>query len=302
MDTITSPGAPDSGTPHRSGYVALVGRPNAGKSTLLNALVGRKLSIVTAKPQTTRHRILGLLSEETYQIILLDTPGVLEPRYGLQERMMDTVHSTMAEADVVVFLSDATKPVDTEGLDLLGQRRAILVLSKIDLLAQDEVLPKAEAYAALHPFEEIVPISALKHFNLDRLLRLLVDRMPVGPAYYDKEQVSEHPERFFVAEIVREKIFQHFRQEVPYATTVNVTQFQEREAPDKFLIDAEIVVERDTQKGILIGKGGEALKKIGTWARRDIEIFLDRPVFLRLFVKVRDDWRNKKTFLDSYGY
>lgn len=326
MDTITSSGAPDGGalpdpassatpvpaesaptaaatpTVHRSGYVAIIGRPNAGKSTLLNALIGKKLSIVTAKPQTTRHRILGLLSADDYQIILLDTPGVLEPRYGLQERMMETVHSTMAEADLVLFLADATRPIDEEAIAMLTPQPTFLVLSKIDLLPAHEALPLAEAYGALHPFEEIVPISALKKRNLDRLLDLIVARMPAGPAYYDKDQLSEHPERFFVAEIIREKIFQAFRQEVPYATTVNIAQFLERPAPEKLLIDAEIVVERPTQKGILIGKGGEALKKIGTWARRDIETFLDQPVFLRLFVKVRDDWRNRDVFLDSYGY
>lgn len=287
---------------HRSGYVALVGRPNAGKSTLLNALVGRKLSIVTHKPQTTRHRVLGLLSEDGYQVVLLDTPGLLEPRYGLQERMMATVQSTIAEADLLLFLADSTREPDESMLKALGDRPAILVLTKIDLLSQDQVLPRAEAFAKLYPFEEIIPISAAKSFNLERLVELVIARMPLGPPYYPKDQVSEQPERFFVSEIIREKIFEVFRQEVPYATAVNIVAYQEREAPDKDLIDAEIVVERPTQKGILIGKGGEALKKIGTYARRDIEAFTGRPVFLRLFVKVRDDWRNRDTFLDAYGY
>ena len=300
METAPDPRpTPDA---HRSGYVALVGRPNAGKSTLLNALVGRKLSIVTPKPQTTRHRVLGLLSEGDYQIVLLDTPGFLEPRYGLQTRMMETVRETMAEADVVLYLADATRGVDDEGLALLGGRPAILVLTKIDLLAQEEVLPVAEAYAAAYPFEEIVPVSAMKGFNLDRVLKLVLDRMPLGPAFYPKDQISEHPERFFVAELVREQVFRQFREEVPYATAVNVVAYEEREPPEKDLIDAEIVVERATQKGILIGKGGAALKRVGTNARREIEAFTGRPVFLRLFVKVRDDWRNKDTFLDQYGY
>lgn len=285
---------------HRSGYVALVGRPNAGKSTLLNALVGRKLSIVTARPQTTRHRVLGILSDDGYQIILLDTPGVLEPRYKLQERMMESVRQSIAESDLLLFLSDATRPVDTEALALLEGHRALLVLTKLDLLPQEEALPKAEAYAAAHDFEAIVPVSAQKGFNLDGLLREVVERMPLGPPYYPKDEVSEHPERFFVAEIVREKIFEQFRQEVPYATQVNIVLFEEQEARD--YIDAEIVVERDSQKGILIGKGGQALKRVGTRARHDIEAFTGRPAFLNLHVKVRGDWRNKDTFLREYGY
>jgi len=287
---------------HRSGYAALVGRPNAGKSTLMNALVGRKLSIVTNKPQTTRHRVLGLLSSDDYQIVLLDTPGVLEPKYGLQKRMMDVVGQTLDEADVVLFLADATKPLDTFTLERLTGRPVVLVLTKIDLVEQAEAVEKVAAYAAAFPFEAVVPVSATEGFNLERVVQEVLDRMPVGPPFFPKDQISEHPERFFVGEIVREKIFQHFREEVPYATTVNIVQYVERVPPEKDLIDAEIVVERDTQKAILIGKGGAALKKIGTAARRDIERFLDRPVFLRLFVKVRDDWRNRDTFLDSYGY
>ena len=287
---------------HKSGYVALVGRPNAGKSTLMNALVGRKLSIVTNKPQTTRHRVLGLLSTDDYQVVLLDTPGVLDPRYGLQKRMMDVVGQTLAEADVVLLLADATRPVDTLTLELLVGRPTILVLTKIDLVEQEEAMAKAEAYAGAFPFEAVVPVSATEGFNLERLVAEILERMPDGPPFFPKDQISEHPERFFVAEIVREKIFQHFREEIPYATTVNIVQYVERVPPEKDLIDAEIVVERDTQKGILIGKGGVALKRIGTLARRDIETFLDRPVFLRLFVKVRDDWRNRDTFLDAYGY
>ncbi len=285
---------------HRSGYVTLVGRPNAGKSTLLNALVGRKLSIVTARPQTTRHRVLGILSDDGHQIILLDTPGLLEPRYKLQERMMDSVQQSIDEADLLLFLADATRPVDTEMLRVLEGRRALLVLTKLDLLPQEDALPKAEAYGQAHAFEAIVPVSAQKGYNLDTLVRTIVERLPLGPPYYPKDEVSEHPERFFVAEIVREKIFQQFRQEVPYATQVNIVLFEEQEARD--YIDAEIVVERDSQKGILIGKGGQALKRVGTRARHDIEAFTGRPAFLKLHVKVRGDWRNKDTFLREYGY
>ncbi len=287
---------------HRSGYVALIGKPNVGKSTLMNALLGRKLSIVTRKAQTTRHRILGILSADDCQIIFLDTPGVIQPRYRLQESMMHAVGDAVADADLVVFLADATldRP-DTLTLDQLGSRPALLAINKMDKIPQEQALPLVEKYLALRAFEEVIPISALTGFNLDVLLREIKRRVPLGPPFYPKDMISEHPERFFVAEIIREKIFAFYQQEIPYSTTVNIVQFEEKEE-GKDLIDAEIVVERDTQKGILIGKGGKALKRVGTAARADIEAFLGRPVFLKLFVKVRGDWRNRDTLLRSYGY
>lgn len=287
---------------HRCGYVALVGRPNAGKSTLLNALVGQKLSIVTRKPQTTRSRVLGILSGEGFQAILLDTPGILKPRYGLQQAMMAEVTSSIRDADLVVFLVDATDSLpDASAIPVIAGRRALLVVNKMDLVRPDQVLPLVEAFGALHPFEEVVPISALKGRNLDLLLRLVVERLPESPALYPDDILSEQPERFFVSEIIREKIFERFRQEVPYATQVNIVAWAERPG-EKDLVDAEIVVERDTQKAIVIGKGGAALKAVGSAARVDIEAFLERPVFLRLFVKVRDDWRNSETHLREYGF
>lgn len=292
---------PDHSPSHRSGYVALVGRPNAGKSTLMNAMLGAKLSIVTSRPQTTRHRVLGIHSGDDHQVVFLDTPGVLEPRYLLQTRMMETVHSTIDEADLLLFVADCTRPLDADALDVLGKRRAILVLSKTDLKPVQDVLPLADAYRQAYPFEEIVPVSAVKGYNIDSLLALVVERMPPGPPYYPKDQLSEHPERFFVSEIVREKIFEQFREEVPYATQVNVVVYEEREDGRDY-IDAEIVVERDTQKAILIGKGGQAIKRIGTAARFDIEDFTGRGCFLKLHVKVREDWRNRDGFLRSYGY
>lgn len=287
---------------HRSGYVALIGKPNVGKSTLLNALLGRKLSIVTRKPQTTRHRVLGILSDDAYQAILLDTPGIIKPRYKLQEAMMGFVDGAIADADVLVFMADATydRP-DTFSLTHLKDRPALLVLNKMDAIPQEQALPLVESYLEAHTFEEVIPISALKGRNLDVLLDAILKRLPLGPPFYPKDMVSEHPERFFIAEIVREKIFEQLRQEVPYSTQVNITAYEER--PDeKDLIHADIVVERASQKGIVIGKGGSALKKIGTAARRDIETFIGKGVFLQLHVKVRDDWRNKETFLRSYGY
>ena len=287
---------------HRSGYVALVGKPNVGKSTLLNALLGRKLSIVTKKPQTTRHRVLGILSGEDYQAILLDTPGIIQPRYKLQESMMHAVRGAIDDADLLLFLADATRDrPDAFSLERIGDRPALLLLNKIDLIPQEQALPLVETYTALRAFEEVIPISALKGFNLDAVLREIVTRLPLGPPFYPRDMISEQPERFFVAEIIREKIFELFRQEVPYSVQVNVVAYEEREG-EKDLIHAEIVVERDSQKGILIGKGGQALKKIGTRARKDIEAFLGKPVFLQLHVKVRQDWRNRDTFLRSYGY
>ncbi|MGI9175853.1 MAG: GTPase Era [Rhodothermales bacterium] len=287
---------------HRSGYVALIGKPNVGKSTLMNALLGQKLSIVTKKPQTTRHRVLGILSGDDYQAIFLDTPGIIQPRYKLQESMMHAVAGAIDDADVLLFLADATRDrPDTFSLERIGNRPALLLLNKIDLIPQEEALPLVETYTALRAFEEIIPISALKGFNLDVLLRETITRLPLGPPFYPRDIISEQPERFFIAEIIREKIFEMFRQEIPYSVQVNIVNYEERPA-EKDLIHAEIVVERDSQKGILIGKGGQALKKIGTRARKDIEAFVNGSVYLDLHVKVRQDWRNRDTFLRSYGY
>ncbi|MCH8122725.1 MAG: GTPase Era [Bacteroidetes bacterium] len=287
---------------HRSGYAALIGEPNVGKSTLINALLGQKISIVTRKPQTTRHRVLGILSEDEFQLILLDTPGIIQPKYGLQRAMMRSVTGAAQEADVLVFIIDATRQkIDFRTLDLIAGKPTILAVNKSDLVSQDQMLPLAQSYSEEAEFEEVIPISALKGKNLDRLVAAIVDRLPQGPPLYPKDVVSEHPERFFVAEIIREKIFEQFRQEIPYSCQVNVVSFEERKQ-EKTLIHADIVIERDSQKGILIGKKGAALKQIGIRARIDIEEFLGEPIFLNLFVKVRADWRNKEAFLKSYGY
>lgn len=290
------------GQTHRCGYAALVGKPNVGKSTLLNALVGQKISIVTRKPQTTRNRVLGIITGDAFQAILLDTPGIIEPRYGLQTAMMREVTSSIRDADVILFLAEAGSPApDTRSLEHVGDRRAILVVTKMDLVQPDEALPLVDAYRSLRAFDEVIPVSALKKRGLDMLLPAVEARLPEGPPLYPADMLSEQPERFFVAEIIREKIFERYRQEVPYATQVNIVSFEERDG-EKDLIDAEIVVERDPQKGILIGKGGRALKAVGTAARLDIEELLGRPVFLRLFVKVRGDWRNSATHLRSFGF
>lgn len=293
---------------HRSGYVALVGPPNVGKSTLMNALVGRKLSIVTAKPSTTRHRVLGILSgegtddEPGFQIVFLDTPGIVRPQYRLHEAMMHAVDFAVNDADVLLFMVDASHPGTPEdALERIGDRPAILLLNKIDLMPQEEALPLVEKYQAIRGFDAVIPISALKQFNLDTLLEQILERLPQGPPYYPKDQLSEHPERFFVAEIIREKVFELYREEIPYSTQVNIVSYEERDGAKDF-IDAEIVVERDSQKGIVIGKGGSGLKRLGAAARKDIEAFVGSPVYLQLHVKSRADWRNRDGFLRSFGY
>ena len=288
---------------HVSGYVAIVGKPNVGKSTLLNALLGQKLSIVTRKPQTTRHRVIGIHSSPEHQIIFLDTPGIIEPRYGLHEAMMGQVQGAIRDADLLLFLHEATqeKP-DTQSLEQIGDTPAFLVLTKMDLVPQDQTLPLVESYTELRAFDEVVPTSAKEGTNLDTLLELVVDTLPEGPPFYPKEMVSEHPERFFVAEIIREKVYQHYHQEIPYSVQVNIVTYEERGEGEKDYIDAEIVVMEDSHKGILIGEGGSALKRVGTAARKDIEAFVQSPVYLNLHVKVRKDWRDREQLLRSYGY
>lgn len=318
-DADASAGAPLVGTDvpagHRSGYVALVGAPNVGKSTLLNRLLGTKLSIVSPRPSTTRHRVLGIQSSEpgdepAFQIVWLDTPGVVRPKYRLHEHMMRDVDRSLGDADVTVLLADATETHlrreahEAAARASRGTAPVLLALNKVDALpTQAEALPLVEAYTEAfgRDFDEIVPISALKGGGVDTLFSLVLERVPLGPPYYPPDQLSEHPERFFLGEIVREAIFHQFRDEVPYATQVVVVLVQEREG-QKLRVAADIVVERDSQKGILIGKGGAALKRLGTAARAEIEAFLGRPVHLELFVKTRTDWRDREGFLREYGF
>lgn len=298
-ESFSMPGVPAG---HRSGFVALIGKPNVGKSTLMNALVGRKLSIVSKRPQTTRHRILGILTGDGYQALFLDTPGVIRPRYRLQESMMHSLEGAVQDADIQILLIDASRrEPDERLLEVLTDRPAVLVLNKMDLIEQDDALPLVAFFTERRSFDAVLPISALTGHNVDKLRSHIVDSLPEGPPFYPPEMISEHPERFFVSEIIREKIFELYREEIPYATQVNVVAFEER--PDgKDFIDAEIVIESDSQKPIIIGKKGAGIKRIGSMARPDIEAFLDRPIFLQLHVKVRKDWRRKDTFLRSYGY
>ncbi|MBI4548234.1 MAG: GTPase Era [Ignavibacteriae bacterium] len=293
----------------RAGYVAIIGDPNVGKSTLMNALIGQKISIVTKKPQTTRHKVLGILSGEHYQIVFLDTPGLLKPKYLLQNAMMDFAQSAIEDADLVFFMIEAADPKmgpeiehDLAFKKLKSLKKPVyLVINKIDLVKKESLLPIIDFYSKNYPFKEIFPISALKLEGTDDLLQTVVKELPEHLPYYPPDIISEHPERFFVSEIIREKIFERYREEIPYSATVDIIEFKEH-AGRKDVIQAEIYVERESQKGILIGKRGKALKAIGELARKDIEVFLERPVFLQLYVKVREKWREREEWLKRLGY
>ncbi|MBI4417609.1 MAG: GTPase Era [Ignavibacteriales bacterium] len=291
----------------RAGYVAIIGEPNVGKSTLINALLGQKISIVTRKPQTTRQRVLGILTLADAQMIFLDTPGILEPKYLLQETMMRSARRALEDADVILVLTDAgnesylSKVLLAVVKPLQKQKPLILAINKVDTLHRDRALPMIAEMAETGMFEEIVPISALKTENLDRLLESLKSRLPEHPALYPEDLVSEQPERFFVAEIIREKIFEKFHEEIPYSTAVEIREFKEREE-GKTYINADIIVERASQKGILIGAKGSALKAVGQLARKEIEEFIGKPVFLELFVKVGEQWRKSGSWMKRLGY
>lgn len=290
----------------KAGYVALIGRSNVGKSTLMNALLGQKLSIVTAKPQTTRHRVLGILSDTNYQMIFLDTPGLLIPRYKLQEMMVRAARSAIEETDVLLFIiepEDKISPANRLILsDLIQTKKpTILAINKIDVIAKEKLLPMIENYSKNFNLTSIIPISALKADGLDKLKQLLIDNLPVGLPFYSPETITDQPERFFVAEIIREKIFQKYGEEIPYSTTVMIEEFKERDQ-GKDYIRAVIYVERASQKGIIIGKEGATLKRVGQIAREEIELFLGRAVYLELFVKVKEKWRQKEGILRELGY
>ena len=292
----------------KSGYAAILGLPNAGKSTLLNALLGQKLSIVTSKPQTTRKRILGILSSENYQVIFLDTPGIINPEYLLQEKMMEAVNESLKDADLVILIADVLADGDNIlrnefiGENILnGRKPVLLLLNKIDLLEQDKVKLLISKYELQGSFKKVIPVSALLNFNIEEVLNSIIESLPEGPKYYPDDIVAEESERFFVSEIVREKIFEFYKEEIPYSTEVIVPEFKEREA-DKYYILAEIMVEKESQKGIIIGKQGAAIKKLGLEARKDIEDFLQHEVYLELRVKVRNKWRTDEKQLKSFGY
>lgn len=289
---------------HRAGYVNIIGNPNVGKSTLLNALLGEQLSITTPKAQTTRHRILGLLNGEDYQIVFSDTPGIIQPAYALQERMMDFVQSTFEDADVFLYLVEPgiRSLKDEQVYQKLKQVKepVFIILNKIDTIDQPKLEEEVAYWHSEFPSAAILPMSALKDFNTDMLLDRLKELLPESPPYYDKSDLSDRNERFFVEEMVREQILLNYSKEIPYAVEVEVEEFKEEESIIR--IRANIYVERNTQKGIIVGAGGKMIKKTGTGARKKMESFFKKKIFLDLFVKVRKDWRSSDRDLNRFGY
>jgi len=288
------------------GYVAIVGQPNVGKSTLLNNLLDFKVAAVTRKPQTTRHQIRGILNGKDHQIIFFDTPGLLEPKYKLQEAMRQAAFRSLKDADLVLFMVAAAREPHEFDTKLLNQihdfnSSIILVLNKMDIISKNQVLPVMEYYSQLGILKSIMPISALKKDGLDSLKEEILSALPAGQPFYDSDQIMDHPERFVVSELIREKIFQRYGEEIPYATTVEIDEFKERNDGKDF-IRAIIYVEKASQKGILIGKKGAALKDVGRIARHEIEHLLDRKVFLELWVKVKEKWRQDEKILKEFGY
>jgi GTP-binding protein Era len=290
------------------GFVAIIGKPNAGKSTLLNSLIGSKLSIITPKPQTTRKRVIGIYSLDDTQIVFIDTPGILKPRYEMQRIMMNYVHESVGESDLLLYLIDIKDLMDSDfpgyAVDLMQRftNPKIIILNKVDLIKdKKQILPVMEKIIKLGIFSEVIPLSALENDNTDILINLIKKYIPEAPFYYDPELLSTQPQRFFVAELIRENIFNLFKDEIPYSTEVQIVEFKERSA-GKWFISAEIYVERDSQKRIIIGVGGSKIKEIGEKSRMEIENHLELEVYLELFVKVRANWRDDKSRLSSMGY
>lgn len=296
---------------HKSGFINILGRPNVGKSTLMNALLGERMSIITHKPQTTRHRIIGILNEPEHQLVFSDTPGVIhDPTYKMQQQMNRFAHSTFEDADVMLFVLDANETYKDDDptiqrLKAVKDIPVFLVINKIDTVDELHILQLIQLWNGRLPFKEIIPISALQQKNTDRLLKVILDYTPEGPPYYPKDQLTDRSERFFVSEIIREKALLLYHQEIPYSIEVVVDQFKEdttKSGEPLVKILANIFVARQTQKSIIIGKNGVAIKKLGTEARKAIETFLDKKVFLELYVKVKDNWRDDDKMLKHFGY
>ena len=289
---------------HKSGFVNIIGNPNVGKSTLMNSLVGEKLSIITSKAQTTRHRILGLVNGEDFQLVLSDTPGVIKPSYDLQSSMMDFVKSAVDDADIIVYMIEVGES-SLKDEDLYNKIKSstlplLLVINKIDLSNQNELEEQVDKWKNKLPNAEIFPISALEKFQVESLLKRIIELLPESPPYFPKDQLTDKPERFFVNEIIREKILLNYKKEIPYSVETLTEEFKE---DDKIIrIRSIIMVERDSQKGIIIGHKGSALKKIGIQARKDLEIFFGKQIHIELFVKVNKNWRNNQNQLKRFGY
>ncbi len=289
---------------HRSGFVNIIGNPNVGKSTLMNAMVGEKLSIVTAKAQTTRHRIMGIVNGEDYQIVYSDTPGILKPNYRLQKNMMNFVDAAIGDADIILYVTDTVETADKNADYVAKLQRlecpVIVVINKIDISDQPKVLELMDYWHGQLPKADIIPASAKERFNLESIFDRIVEKLPLSPPWYDKDTFTDRNLRFFAQEIIREKILLNYSQEIPYCCEVEVESFKEGE--ERYEIGAVIYVMRDSQKGIIIGKKGAALKKVGTEARIDMEDFFQKKVFLSLYVKVDPDWRESRKELRRFGY
>lgn len=289
---------------HKAGFVNIVGNPNVGKSTLMNALVGERISIATFKAQTTRHRIMGIYNTDDMQIVFSDTPGVLKPVYKLQESMLNFSTSALADADVLLYVTDVVETADkhSDFVEKVSKMEVpvLLLINKIDLTNQEKLVNIVEEWSALLPQAEVIPISAKSKFNVDYVMKRVKDLLPDSPPYFDKDQWTDKPARFFVTEIIREKILLYYDKEIPYSVEVVVEQFKEDE--HKILIHAVIYVERESQKGIIIGRQGRALKKVASEARRDLERFFGKSIYLETFVKVDKDWRSSDKELRNFGY
>jgi GTP-binding protein Era len=288
---------------HKAGFVNILGNPNVGKSTLMNALVGEKLSIITSKAQTTRHRIMGIVNGEDFQIVYSDTPGIVDAAYKLHESMMNFVESALIDADIFLYLVEVKQRIKNQAiLDRIKQSGmpTIILINKIDLSNQEAVVEAMEFWKEKMPDAEVIPMSALNNFNIEKVLDTILEKLPESPAYFAKDELTDKTERFFAQEIIREKILLNYQKEVPYSTEVEVEEFKEEEKIIK--IRANIYVARNTQKGIIIGHQGGMLKKVGTAARIDMEAFFDKKVFLELYVRVQKDWRNNDQDLKRFGY
>ena len=288
---------------HRAGFVSIIGKPNAGKSTLMNALVGEKMSIITPKAQTTRHRILGIVNGEDYQIVFSDTPGIIKPHYALHESMMHQVDGSIVDADLILLVTDIYEEYDEADVlkKLEGSLAPLAVLvNKVDQSDEETAKTKIEYWQEKLKPKAIFAISALKDYNVLAVMNFVLEHLPEHPAYYDKDLLTDRNDRFFASEMIRAQVFKQYKKEIPYSTEVIITAF--KEGPTMHRISAEIIVERDSQKNILIGKDGGMLKIVGTYARREMEEFFQRKVFLEMFVKVIPDWRSKKNYLKQFGY
>ena len=289
---------------HKSGFVNILGNPNVGKSTIMNALVGEKLSIITSKAQTTRHRIMGIVNGEDFQIVYSDTPGILKPKYKLQETMMNSVNLALSDADLIIYVTDVAEKSAYEGeyTEKIKESGipALIVINKIDLSSQDELETIAENWHNSFPQSPVIPVSGLKNFNLDVLLNAILSKLPEGEPYFPKDQLTDKIERFFASEIIREKILIHYKKEIPYSVEIEIESFSEEK--NLIRIRALIHVARDSQKGIIIGHKGSMLKRVGTEARKDMEEFFHKKVFLEIYVKVSKDWRDNSSMLKKFGY